>query len=513
MGRKIIVIDVSEHLYPILLGMENVDITLLYVDSKREKKRILSQYPDTNVSYGEEATRWKKTFVSRDDINKYSHIQLKVERFAERFMVNSSYAMSQYYHALSFWLYQLNNLKVDCILVGGGMEHGSPIDSIPLELAKVFNIPAFIYENLFGGVDRFKAIRCVNSNKYVNLINLGAELVKLESVVRQSELCDDTHVFDVIFSADKPYIMKKGVRMLTNMCVGIQTCYYPFLHKKRCKYREKTKVLNRLYSIYCVLRSFEFLPSQKKNEVNALSMTVEDPNSKILSNAHSLKKVMTYYRKHSLKNVPVEQNCIIYALHYEPEATIMNRTVYNSQIYDLEMLSSCLPSGWKLYVKEHPQQFKSATLDPSYLKQVPRFRSKYFYQKLMNIENVELLDDRLSSSSLLDKNTYPNIRGFASINGTIALECLYAKKPIILFDVASTLYQYISGVPEIKTFDDLKTVVQNIALNGYIPDYGSFETILPEYLVRETFSDGSSGRLEISQNTLYNLVDNAFKYL
>lgn len=177
------------------------------------------------------------------------------------------------------------------------------------------------------------------------------------------------------------------------------------------------------------------------------------------------------------------------------------------------MLASVLPNGWKLYVKEHPQQFKSFTLNPSYLKQIPHFRSEWFYEQLLKIKNVELLDDRLSSSSLLETEKYPQIRAFATINGTISAECMYVGKPIILFDVASSVYENIPGFFNITSINDLKHAVEIIASEGYSPNYNDFEKIIPKYLVMETISEGNDAKLRISQKTLSLLIENARDYI
>lgn len=520
MVKRIIVIDTCATLYPIILKMKEIEISLMYVDGKKDKTKILNQYPDMNVCCTDSLTKWDKTFVSKDDINKFSYVQLKVERFAGRFLPNRPDMLSQYYHALAFWLYHLRDKDIDCVILGSSSEHGAPTDTLPIEIAKSLNIPVFLIANQYGfanGVNRYQSIKCCNTDKFINISSLlsgsDSEIRNVEDIIREPELCDDSHVLDPVITADRPEILKKlGIRAV-NILTEIVILKKKILHKKICRRTEKTRIFAKLLYIYDVLISMGFFPAQKNALVNALSMMVPNPSTDIQSNKRKVKKLFKYYRRHSLKDIPKEQKCIVYLLHYEPETAIMNISTYNSQIYNIEMLSHCLPDGWKLYVKEHPTQFKAPGTDLTYYKQIPHYKSIYFYQRISKIKNVELLDDRIKSSNLLDSTKYPNICSFSSINGTIVLESIEAKRPILLFDIDSTLYKYIPGVFGIDDMDDLKKAIDIISAPEYIPSYGNYKAIIPQYLIKQTYSMGIDSKLCISPEALFKIIDNAADYM
>ena len=220
--KNVVLIDPCGTLYPIMLKLNKmINISLIYVDTNKIKSGIRYNHPHIEIYSGLDVVKWNKSWVSRDDIEKYRFIQLKCERYAGRFQVNQSYAMSQYYHGLAFWLSQFQEKNVDCVFIGASLEHGSPIDSIPMELAKYLKIPVFITEVHSAHTDVFKVIKCVNTGKHVDLSELDCtgkrEIVNISEILTSPRLCDDTHIYDIIDNSDKPIIMKSGVKLIVNL--------------------------------------------------------------------------------------------------------------------------------------------------------------------------------------------------------------------------------------------------------------------------------------------------------
>lgn len=516
MIKKIVVIDVSKHLYPIILRMKDIEIVFLYIPTKEERRNIISKYPDMNIYCSSEPAEWKETFVSQEDIIKYRSTQLKVERFAQRFGVTPSYAMSQYYHSLAFWIYHLNRDKIDCVLIGGHTEHGSLVDSIPMDVAKSLKIPVFLFDVLFAtSSEIFKAIKCYNTGKYINLKQLDetAKLVDFNNVIYPRERCEDKHVFDILDNI-KYNVIKKMIIISIDAHVRISQMLDKLTGNKTCVLKTQRKDIDTIAKVYIIASSLWTSFSHRKIDHFSSAMAIEDQNSHLLHNIKYLTSLKKYYHQNSKKSIPNNQHCIVYALHLEPEASIMNRTIYDSQIYIIEMLASTLPEGWKLYVKEHPHQFKVFEHHSMYFfKQIPLYRDINYYNQLLKIDNVELLDDRISSSSLIDNIQYPNVYALATINGTIAAECMYAGKSVLLFDVGSTIYENIPGLFKISNIGDLKLAIDKLSSSKYTPDYGDFKNIISEYLIWETADESSNEELKITQNTLFNLINNANHYL
>lgn len=516
MIKKIVVIDVSQHLYPIILRMKDIEIIFLYIPTNEKRENIISKYPDMKIYCSSEPAEWKETFVSQEDIIKYRSTQLKVERFAQRFGVTPSYAMSQYYHSLAFWIYQLKRDTIDCVFIGGHTEHGSLIDSIPIDVAKSLNIPVFLFDVLFAtSTEIFKAIKCCNTGKYINLKQLDetVELVNFNNVIYPIERCEDKHALDILDNI-KYNVIKKVIILSLDIHVRISQMLDKLTGNKTCVLKVQRKDIDTIAKIYIFASSLWTSLSHRKIDYISSAMTIDDQNSHLIHNIKYLTSLKKYYRKNSKKDIPNNEYCIVYALHFEPEASIMNRTIYDSQIYNIEMLASTLPEGWKLYVKEHPHQFKVFEHHSMYFfKQIPLYRDTNYYNQLLKIDNVELLDDRILSSSLIDNTQYPNVYALATINGTITAECMYAGKPVILFDIGSTIYDNIHDLFKISNINDLKRAINIISSGKYTPDYGDFKTNISEYLIWETADESSKEELKITQKTLFNLIYNANRYL
>jgi hypothetical protein len=79
--------------------------------------------------------------------------------------------------------------------------------------------------------------------------------------------------------------------------------------------------------------------------------------------------------KQMVSNVEFDKPYLFVALMYQPERTSCPEgDIFADQYLMIEWLSSCLPEGWLIYVKEHPSQF---------LFHVDQTRNEWFYSDLM----------------------------------------------------------------------------------------------------------------------------------
>jgi len=105
-----------------------------------------------------------------------------------------------------------------------------------------------------------------------------------------------------------------------------------------------------------------------------------------------------------------QQGAFVYfALHYEPEAsTSAAGGEFNSQLDALCALSALLPAGWRILVKENPQQ--------GFL-----HRSAVFYERIRLIPNIAFVDDDCPSQDLLER-----AQVVATISGTVGFGAMLA---------------------------------------------------------------------------------------
>lgn len=122
----------------------------------------------------------------------------------------------------------------------------------------------------------------------------------------------------------------------------------------------------------------------------------------------------------------LEEKYIILFLHYQPERTSMPEGGYfSNQWHIINTIHRALPSGYKLYVKEHPSTFTNVDYDP-------RYRNTIFYRTLSLLPNVLLIDSTVDNFSLIDKSVC-----VATITGTAGAESLLRGKPVLVFGNAT----------------------------------------------------------------------------
>lgn len=140
------------------------------------------------------------------------------------------------------------------------------------------------------------------------------------------------------------------------------------------------------------------------------------------------KLLYRYYEKLA-QPARYEEKYIYFPLQFQPERTsVPLGGVFESQLIVLDMLSKALPTGWKIFVKEHPRQLK-----------VPRmsclhFRDKGYYDRMCAIPSVVLIGLDVDSKELIK-----HAQLVATISGTGAWEGMLAGKASLVFGYPSFL--------------------------------------------------------------------------
>lgn len=463
----------------------NINVLGVCVDRNTDVMELRVKYPDTTIYTIYDIIGWDKTHVSEADIKTYAKTQLKCERDSARYITGFGSITSLYYHSLAFWLHIFNSNKIECLIVGG-LEHGSITDSIPLDIAVSYKIPAYTLDPLYANPKHlYSGIRNHATTKYINL----EQLLENKDEISISEIMDQNKQYtesNVVSRINK--ITNKKLRNITDT---ILECLSVFL-KSICGVKG-IKLIKLQLRIYDILYKgyFWLQVVLNKNYDIKRGMPREIRYRNLAKQLHSLKKRNRYYSSHADSSISSEKNSVVYALHFEPEASIMNRTTYNSQIYNITMLSHSLPRDWILYIKEHPHQIKNIYNSDNfwYLHKLDNYRSQEYYSQLLELPNVRLLDYNITSDMLLSSYNQheKGLKAIATINGTISLEALEKNVPVLLFDIASTAYS--KGIPNLYAINDYSSLltsishISNIQKNPVIDDKSDLSKIT-EYVFR-----------------------------
>ena len=156
-----------------------------------------------------------------------------------------------------------------------------------------------------------------------------------------------------------------------------------------------------------------------------------------------------YYNK--LSQTPdLSQKYVVFAMHMQPEKTSTPLAEeYDHQLLPITMISKSLPQGWKLYVKEHPNQFNERTIANA------NSRSTLFYDALLELPNVQLVPLNFPSKELIK-----HAQVVATLTGTIGWEALMTGKPVIAF--GNAYYALCRAVGEPHSVEECSRLIPEL---------------------------------------------------
>ena len=127
----------------------------------------------------------KKTIIDYDIVERFNTSQLNSEHYQDRFSDDINLKQYHYFNALSFWIDVFNISNISAIILDGLM-HGANYDSLALDVAKDFGIPAYVIEDhMFkftqNGTLFVRSVLDYNLNKRVplNLSKLNLKPIKI----------------------------------------------------------------------------------------------------------------------------------------------------------------------------------------------------------------------------------------------------------------------------------------------------------------------------------------------
>lgn len=444
MKKNIVLIDLNMTLIQSIYESKKVNIEFLITDADDMKlAEIKDLYGIENIITRDKFHEFTVQEISDIDyktIEKFKASQLDSEQYQDRFSNDVNLKQYHYFNALSFWINVFTKNNISAVVLDGLM-HGANYDSLALDVAKAFGVSGYVIENhmVRHTKDGMMVIRSVLDYNSKDRISLDLCKLGLKSI----------DIDKYLFYADKVSAALK---------------------KKRKSVKDVVK---------------SFLPSHTSAIVHMLAYIIRrkpirghglnsHPTS-VLKNMLYVRKMRKFYDSISVE-LDTSKKCIFYALHFDPEASIMARARFSSQLSVIKQLSQSLPEGWVLYVKEHPDQFKLNK--PGwwfYLLSIHKYRTKDFYKEILKFDNVNLLKYKVKSQDIIK-----SAEAISTINGSISSEALTFNKPLILFGHQSTPFGLCKDVFKIISTEQCQEVMEQIK-SGFVPDYSDFNEIVDNY--------------------------------
>lgn len=476
--RNIILQDwLLEHI-DALLSIDDIFISVLIVDVVTEQRlNIIAKYADrigkvyyrNPLSYEDFFEQNKNDYpISLKEIEKYRKTQLKVEHDFHRVFLDHSEAQYRYLTALAFWLDVFAKTDIDCV-ISMDLEHGGFYDSICYDIAIEKGINVYIQEVELGSSDNVSAFcfKRINDSMFVNISSIeGLPKLNLDKFIfnrTANNTNSDTKVSFI--ERYRKSILKKFIDYLK--------------YSKKMNFKKAKKIF------------------YKKTDIFKTYYT-KDPEE-IFKGSMYLKNLQKVYKKISTEP-NLQEKYVYYALHFEPEATILNRGEINNQLFAIKLLSDSLPKGWKLYVKEHPWSFRYVNDYEFYFKGLNYFKTFQFYRNILNLENAELINLDVKSKDLIE-----NSQAVATICGTITIETIFSKKPIIIFSPRTTIFSKVKDTFPIDSKTDITECMEKVK-NNFVPEYTNTDEVILNYMLETSVNDTAEKRYEFYSKIFRHLL-------
>lgn len=210
-----------------------------------------------------------------------------------------------------------------------------------------------------------------------------------------------------------------------------------------------------IYSTYRIRKIIRYyLPWERY--ANDHYYTFENTKPRVLAKTFTLRMKRRYreafMKKNFLQKIEDDNPFIYFPMHVEPERTLLiGAPYYTNQSAVIANVAKSLPSGYLLYVKDHP------TMQTEY------WRSVSYYKEIMSLPNVKLVDPFFPHDELLKKCSL-----VITVAGSAGLEAGFYKKPVIL--LADLNYaKYIPFVHVVKNLDDLQQKIHSVLSSDVNP--------------------------------------------
>lgn len=439
--KEILLIDFDSKVMNSIVDNELLNLHTIIVGTQEEANHIKAQYDIKNIYTVEKMQEvyMNTTFtLNYNLLAKFKHTQVKVENWFQRFTSDVNMTQLLYATALCFWDEYFTKNNID-IVFSSGQEWGSNFDSLIFDVAVEYKKEVYILENTF---------------------------VDGKDMVAQS-------IFDYV---NKKYVKIHQYQDANSVDVDITNfLYYSQSDKifhKISSYKEILKQFPDKYGGFLMIMFLALIVGKYKSIHHSFNVSWWT----YFKNFIHIKRMHKYYQSKAIK--PDSKNkFIFFALHMEPEATTLARTIFSNQLTIIKAISECLPEDWILYVKDHPRQYSAMNNFKRYyfLTSLSSYRTKFFYDTISEIKNVKLIDLNINSEELIK-----SCEAVVTINGSIILESMVQYKPLLIFAQNSTPFYNLDEVFDIKNTNNIKMAMKSL-VRGYKPLYRSLNKHIKDY--------------------------------
>ncbi len=331
-----------------------------------------------------------------------------------------------YYNMIQYWLGVLNEYKPE-IIIFPNMPH-FVYDFIIYELAHFLDIRTLVFDDT----------RISGRLLFFNDLHRGSERLQQELEKNKGCVFNLDDLSEDIQRYCRPR-MEKDYDRVPQYIVD-RKIKHPFLKWLISDPKVQSSVKN-LSFVYKAPRYLYEILRQKRLKI------IKKPLQKMFYK-------MRYNLKDEYNKVQVKpdlsRDFIYFALHNQPErSTSPQGGMFVDQILVIETISSSLPDGWVLYVKEHPVQWIRTGLNFS----SSRYRG--YYENIANIKNVFLVPEETSSYELIKK-----AKIVTTVTGAVAWEAALQLKPSIIF--GTVWYQDCPGIFRVNGVDSCRRAIHEI---------------------------------------------------
>ena len=195
-----------------------------------------------------------------------------------------------------------------------------------------------------------------------------------------------------------------------------------------------------------------------------------------------------YYDASLSKNINGGESFFFFPLHFPRESQLTIRAPHcQNQEAIVAMVARSLPTGYQLYVKEHP----------NHIGEIPHRVIK----QISNMKDVVLLHPRTHSHELIQKSS-----GTVVINSTVGFESILYQKPVVV--LGKPFYKGLGLTVDVDDYFYLPEALRQALNLGEIP----YESIIAfvSALRKESYP-GKYG--DISEQNIQAVADSIFSYL
>lgn len=421
-----------------ILAETDFDIEYAFVTSEREKNQIVDiSNRVKNIYVCANGALWDECNlegITYDVIQEYKDLETDFEDGTSRYVDDYNLVKILYYNALAFWERLFKKHRFDIVIMLE-FTHGISEDCVPIAMAKKNKIPCYQIESLMYG---FGGTYLNNTDEYIPTIEKSSG--DIHNAMFYSLKTEDISQSKGVKKYIKKILYKVGGELLLRTVIDFFK-----------KHTITEYIFNNQHTRHTLMKKYtEYF---------------------VFKNSYD-------FMKKSASNVNLNEKYIIYYLHYEPEASIMVRCPIKTQLLAIQMLSENLPDGWKLYVKEHPhQKLVNTKIFWDALFTIGKYKTRKFYQYILNLNNTYIVDPQMDSRKLTE-----HAEAIATYHGTVALESIKLKKPVIMFAANKSILRYTGEVLSVSSYADCRNAIQKVKA-GWRPQYDNWEDKIQKYLI------------------------------